>query len=164
MLRIVEFPDDSKIKTIDDCAFSFSNIEEIIFPSKDIELKEEWCQGTYKLNKITISPDNPYFQFYDNKLLIKKSTNEQENYYNLVFCSRNVKNITIPNFIEQICPYSFNGGFKLHQVDFHNDSRLKTIDYYAFLNSLNNIIKIPPQLLTMGQVSFSFCFCLRRIV
>lgn len=54
------------------------------------ESKEGWCNHPSELTKDDESPNNQYFKIYENKLIIGKSSIEDEN-YKLVFCCRDVE-------------------------------------------------------------------------
>ena len=72
-------------------------------------------------------------------MIIGKTNIDQDNYDCLVFCARDITNITIPNFIEHICSYSFDGCKQLDVFEFENDSKLQTIDKDIFaLSSLTH--------------------------
>lgn len=103
----IQFSDDSELKMIESESFDGSIIESITIPPKLKEFKEGWCINLNNLNIINISPMNPYFSVYEDKLIIGKKSIEQQNYDHLVFCARNVKTVKIPKFIKHICSYSF---------------------------------------------------------
>ena len=72
-IKTIKFVENSAVRTIYPDAFSFSNIEEIYFPSSLIDLEEGWCFGTEKLTKIITSPSNDQFIFKDNIYLLGKT-------------------------------------------------------------------------------------------
>ena len=74
----VKFEEDSAVSTFHRYALSHSNIEEIYFPESLIELKDGWCDSTPKLRRIIISPTNGQFIFKEEKYLIGKS-NQNDN-------------------------------------------------------------------------------------
>ena len=163
-LEIVEIPNDSKLRTIEKEAFSFSAIESIAIPSELIELKEGWCVYTANLTKIEVSQQNRRYRCYEDKMIIGKTNIDQDNYDCLVFCVRDITNITIPNFIEHICSYSFDGCKQLDVFEFENDSKLQTIDIRAFLNSSILNITIPSSVTFIGEKAFYNCDELEWIV
>ena len=103
----IQFPPNSKIRTIEKDSFNASSIKNLTIPSSLTELKDGWCSNTSNLNKIEISPNNPRYQLYDNKFIIGKKLTENENFDVLVFCIRNIKSVKIPKFIEIIGPFDF---------------------------------------------------------
>ena len=116
------------------------------------------------MNKINVSPNNPYFKTYDDKFIIGKSFINQENYDKLIFCVRDIEFVNIPNFIEHICSAAFNCCKKLRNVEFSNDSKLKTIELGAFNSSGIESIIIPSSVTYIGSHSFSSCKNLRKVV
>lgn len=68
-----------------------------------MELKTSWCNKTSRLTKIEMHPYNPRYRLSnDNKMIIEKSSIENEYLYVIVFVARDAENITIPNFIKHI--------------------------------------------------------------
>ena len=103
-LSRIEILKDSKLEVIGSNSFYNTKIESIFLPSNLFKLQQRWCIKTNKLNEIIIDQRNKYFSFVDNKLLLSKSSPEKEKFDILVFCARNVKNVTIPDYIEIIEP------------------------------------------------------------
>ena len=162
-VKSIQFKNDSEIRSFEKNAFYGSLIESITIPSKVIELKEGWCSDTPKLISIKVSPDNAYYQIYEDKFIIGKTRVEQNHYDKLVFCNRNIENVQIPNFIEHICSASFYGCTKLQQIEIPNDSKLQTIDDYAFSYSQIKSITIPSTLTKIGDSAFYECSALKRV-
>ena len=160
-LRQIEIPDDSKLQTIDSNAL-FDVIENLTIPSGLVDLREDWCSLTERLTTIRISPNNPRYRLYENKMIIGKTNIEQSNYDCLIFCVRDAKRIQIPSFIEHICSSSFNFCNQLETIDFTSDSRLKTIDRNAFANSSIKKIAIPSSVTSIGYRAFMSCRNLQR--
>ena len=96
-------------------------------------------------------------------MIIGKTNIDQENYDCLVFCVRDDIPIKIPNFIEHICPYAFDGCTKLQQVDISDESKLRIIDNNAFSRSSIKSIKITSQVTRIGENAFSSCLNLKFI-
>ena len=115
------------------------------------------------MNKIIVSQDNPRYFCLDDKMIIGKSSIKQNNYNQLIFCVRNVKTITIPDYIEHICPYAFNNCSKLKTIQFSYHSKLQVIDVGAFkLSSIENI-NIPSSVTQICENAFLECFKLKKI-
>ena len=155
--EIIEIPNDSKLQTIDKKAFSNSTIESIKIPSELVNLKKGWCYGISKLTKIIVSPNNPRYCLYDDNMILGKMNNESNNYENLIFCSRNIKHIKLPNFIKHIISCSFEFCKQLEVIEFPNDSKLETIDKYAFCYTKIKSIKIPSSVKLIGEGVFGGC-------
>lgn len=94
---------------------------------------------------------------------MKKSKIEGENYDLLVFCVRNIEKVTIPSFIEHICPYAFDQCQQLKQVEFEPNSKLKIIDHSAFHSTNIEKISILSTVTTIGKYSFFGCEKLQQI-
>ena len=52
--------------------------------------------------------ENPRFKSIDDKIVIAKSSINNDNYDFVTFAVRNIKNVTIPNHIKMIGMYSFS--------------------------------------------------------
>ena len=151
----IEFQSDSKLQIIED-AFNSTNIESFSIPSNLIEFKDGWCFGLTKLKEIEISPDNQRYKVYEDKLIIEKSSIEHENYDCLVF--RDIKTAMIPNFIEHIYSFAFEECFDLKTIEIPADSKLKTIDDFAFNNASIERVVIPSQVEQIGEGAFHSCY------
>ena len=161
-LKHIEVPSDSKLHSIGSFAFENVAIEKFEIPSKLVELKIGWCKDTKNLTKISVSSLNPYFKVYKNKFIIGKSSIEKDFFDQLIFCVRNVKKVTIPNFIEHICPYAFNS-CRTERVEFTDDTKLQIIDDFAFSYSSIKCIRIPSKVTKIGECTFETCRDLRKI-
>ena len=157
-LRTIEIPSNSELQSIDTAAFDGTSIEQIEIPNSLIDLKEGWCCNAIKLTKINVSKNNPRYISYCDKMIIGKSSIESENNYDvLVFCSRNVKTIEIPNFIKTIGPYAFERCFQLSVVKIINNTNLQKIDKFAFLGTKIENFTIPSQVNQILENAFSNC-------
>lgn len=161
-IKSLNFTPDSRLQTIETDAFCRTSIESLTIPSQVAELKEGWCNRTSKLTNINVSPNNQYFKTYENHLIIGKNKIEITNFDCLVFCVRNIKTITIPNFIRHICPYAFNG-CELITIEFSKDLKLQIIDSNAFRNTSLTTISIPSQVIEIKKFAFFCCHQLQRI-
>ena len=156
-------PINSKLQTIESNSFSMSSIESFVIPETLVDLKDGWCSSLRDLHKIIVSPKNPRYYKYDDKMIIGKSSIDKNNYDMLVFCSRNVKKAKIPDFIEIISSYAFEFCNQLQSIEFSTDSKLQIIEKNAFhLTSLNKIM-IPRHINKIGNNAFSYCINLRKI-
>lgn len=139
-----------------DMLYNISSVTHIILPSSVKELEEGWCCGASDLIEVKISPDNPYYKLYDNKLVLGKSNKEQENFNVLVFCPRNVKTLTLPDFIEIIDPFAFEGCFRLRKLIIQIESKLRIIKKYALSHTSIKSITFPSQLIDVEE---GWCRC-----
>lgn len=163
IVKCIEFPPDSEIRTIEKDSFSNSEIESIFIPAKLVELEEGWCCATPKLTSVRISSDNKRYSIYDDKFIIGKSTLDKSNHDVLVFCVRNVEKVTIPSFIETIGPYAFNECHDLKKVEILPDSKLKIIDCHAFCNCSIQSFYVPHHVTHINECAFSSCNNLSQI-
>ena len=145
-LTKIEIPKNSKLQTIGSSAFSNSKIEEIYFPTNLKELKEGWCNETKELTKIIISPSNKQFIFKDNKYLLGKNDENNNEFDILLFASRDIKEIFIPPDIQIISSYAFENCENLTKIEIPKNSKLQTIGSSAFSNSKIEEIYFPTNL------------------
>ena len=127
------------------------------------ELKEGWCSSTANLNKIIISPSNSQFKIQDNKYLIGKSDPNKEEFDNLLFVYKDIKEISIPSNIKIISSYAFEYCFYLTKVEIPTNSNLHTIEKCAFSNTILQEIFIPMSVLTICENAFSYSNDLTKI-
>ena len=163
LLTKVNIPENSKLKSIEEDAFDQSSIKSLVIPSSVIELKEGWCKNTPNLTDINVSPNNKFFSIYDNKFIIGKSFVENSQFDILVFCNRDVKEVTIPSFIKKIGPYAFHNCKNIKKVTFSENSDLRLIEKCAFANSSIEEILIPPKIIKIGEKCFLNCIYLKKI-
>ena len=156
-IKSISFADDSELRIIEKDAISCSLIQSISLPSSLVELKDEWCNMTPNLNQISISSDNPYYKTYEDKFIIGKSTNQQENFDVLVFCVRNIQNVKIPDFIKIIGQYAFNCCYRIQKPEISNESKLQIIEKDAFSYSSVYRFTIPSKITKIGGNAFSSC-------
>ena len=162
-LRTLKFSEDSAVKTIYRNSL-YLRLEEIYFPSSLKELKKGWCYGAKNLTKITISPKIDHFAFKNNKYLIGKSDENNDEFDILLFASRDIDEIVIPSSIKIISSYAFKDCDKLTKVEFETNSNLQIIESYAFDCYNLTEFKIPPNsnLQKIGKFSFC-CFKIKEI-
>mgnify|MGYP002472169943 CR=1 FL=1 len=87
-------------------------------------------------------------------MIICKTSETNENYDKIIFCRRDIKEITIPSFIKTIGSYSFSGCQQLQQNDISSNSELQTIEKYAFASSSIENIFIPSHATKMCEIIF----------
>lgn len=150
-LREIEIPENSNLQTIGMHGISCSSIESLTIPSSLVELKKGWCYDTEYLTEIYVSQNNKYYKLYDEILLIKKSSIEQENYDVLAFCNRSAMNVKIPSFIKRIEKYAFNYCKMMIKFEIPNDSELQIIENKAFSKSSIDSLYIPSNLIDLNE-------------
>ena len=184
-LQQIEFSKDSKLQTIGEDAFKETLIESIKIPSGVTDLNEDCFFGASKLKNVSIDSSNPRYCLYDEKMVIGKSSIESNDYDCLVFCPRNIKNVTIPKFIKQICSnafykssieritipsevtiigkYAFSNCRQLRQIEFEKNSKLQILDEMSFVEASIDSIIIPSNVRKIGKNAFLFCDNLKTI-
>lgn len=134
-LQEIQIPPDSELQIIKSGSLSESYIRSISVLPKNIQLEKGWCKDTGSLTSIKIDENHPLYKSYENTFIIGKSSIKQKNYDVLVFCNRDVKQVTIPSFIKFIDAFSFEQCKSLEKVIIPEDSKLEIIDAFAFANS-----------------------------
>ena len=162
-LRRIDIPSNSELQTIESGAFNWSSISSIFIPASLIDLKERWCINTHKLTTVKVDPRNSRYLNYEDEMIICKRTETNENYDKIVFCRRDIKEITIPSFIKIIGSYSFEGCKQLQRLDIPSNSELQTIEREAFSSSSISSIFIPPHVTKICEDAFSYCEQLQRL-
>ena len=122
------------------------------------------------LRELKIHPNNRYFKNYeeDERYVLGKGDKNSDIFDTLVFVSRNIKNIVIPNCVKiigkQACSYSdvesllvtsqvtliddeaFRSCFNLETVEFAPDSQLEIIGFSSFVFTKIEHITFPSHL------------------
>ena len=159
----IEIPTNSNLQTIESNSFALSKIEEIYFPASLKELKEGWCEGADNLRKIIISPSNGQFKFVDDKYLIGKSDENNDEFDTLLFVPRNIEEFSIPSNIKIISSYAFHDCFNIKKIEIPSNSNLQTIGKCAFSRSNIESFFIPPKVSKICESAFEFCKNLTKI-
>ena len=68
--KSIEFPEDSKLQTIEPCSLYGNSIETITFPPELIDLKDFWCIGLGSIYSVSVSPLNKKYCSYNNNEMI----------------------------------------------------------------------------------------------
>lgn len=159
VLKTISFK-NSNLQKICESTFAYSGIETLTIPRNVCCLENAWCYRTYNLNDVNISPENEYFQKYDNKMIIGKKSNNKSVLY---FAPRNINSITIPSFIKHIEECSFEFCKQLTKVDFEENSQLSIINSDAFSCTHLYDFTFPSSVLNIGNNAFNCCNFLTRV-
>ena len=145
MLKDVMFPERSSLRSIGASSFCNTSLKSIFIPSNVDDLKDGWCYKTCFLHNVVISQANKQYKNADenSQLIVGKNRNTSNCYENLIFASRNVSQVTIPEYVKNIKPYAFDNCKDLKSIDISEDSNLKNIDTYSFYSSSIESIVIP---------------------
>lgn len=163
-LKSFNFSENSKLMSIGEFAFFDAPLKELSIPSSLVELKEGWCGQNFKLKKISVMPNNQYFKFIDDSILVEKSSQESEIYDVLIFARKDVKKVTIPSFIKRIANNAFEDCSSLKYVTFSEGSQLLSIGKNAFKSSAIKNISIPSNVIRIEESAFNSCRNLKKTI
>ncbi|KAK8865151.1 hypothetical protein M9Y10_010685 [Tritrichomonas musculus] len=161
-LKELKFSEDSELKKIESFAFLSSSIESFTIPPKVSELENDWFFPS-KLSKVKVMPNNQHFKLIDGNLIVGKTSIESDKFDALVFAYRNIRSITIPHHITQICEGAFGNCEKLQKIEIPSNSQLKRIDRYAFHYCPIVSIYIPPNVTRIDEPFLNYCYHLKII-
>ena len=156
-LEKIDIPKDSELRFIGKFAFFNTYFNKIFIPSKVEELEDAWCAGTGCLSKIEISPENKYFKYANNQIIVGKTKQDQKYYEDVIFANRNIFAAKIPKYIKRIKSFSFEKCFNIQEIEFEENSELKIIVENAFSSSNINRITIPINVCEIGICAFYEC-------
>ncbi|KAK8871513.1 hypothetical protein M9Y10_007242 [Tritrichomonas musculus] len=139
-LSKVEIESDSKLRIIDENAFSFSAIKSIIFPSKLTHIGESAFESCKLLNRIEFRKDSE-LQFIGD----------------CAFKETSIEKITIPVQLKIINSYAFYNCSNLHKFVITEKSKLEILGKEAFSNTSIKSFYIPNHVMKIEDCAFSFC-------
>ncbi|KAK8849967.1 hypothetical protein M9Y10_018560 [Tritrichomonas musculus] len=158
-LKIIEFTSDSNLILIEKNAFTTCSIEQITIPSS-ARLEEGWCNCISNLTNVIISPESEFYDYLDEN---KKIIYDKEK-LEIVFASRDIKEVNIPYYIKRICESAFANCELLEKVEIPEDSELVSIGKAAFNGTLISEISIPNHVKKIESSTFSECDCLETVI
>ena len=126
-------------------------------------MKKGWCSGTEKLTRIIISPFNGQFIFKEDKYLIGKSNQNNDEFNQFLFVQNNIKEISILPSVTKICECAFSNCNNLGKVEIPKNSNLQTIEKNAFMFSNIEEISIPHGVAKIYESAFSYYQNLRKV-
>lgn len=130
-------------------------------PPNLAELRSGWRNSTPNLTKIEVMPSNHHFIFVDNKVVLGKSKKQSHDV--LVFARRDIEAFTVPSFIKRIDRCAFQSCTKPKNVNFSDDSKLKSIENNAFECVSIESISIPHHVTYIGECAFASTAELRSV-
>lgn len=126
-LESVIFEENGSLEIIGQCAFLGCPLKSIIIPSSVRIINDDAFHDCSKLESVV-------FEENSNLTKINKS----------VFCGCNrLKSIMIPASVESLSRSAFRDCKNLESVAFEEDSYINEIDYFAFRNSKNTVLRLP---------------------
>ena len=142
---------------------NFTNITTLHISESITDLGICWCSDVKSLVNITVSPDNKYFKYVDNKILVGKVLYDNLPKDVIFFARRDVEEINIPSYIHCIHDCSFQWCQKLKKVNFSRDSQLQIIQKCAFEYSGLESICIPAKVSSISTEAFKECRNLKTV-
>lgn len=163
LIESIEIQENSELKTIEKFAFFQSSIESLTIPQSLVDLRSSWPSNTLRLKSVNVHPNNQRYMKYGDNLIIGKSSIENDGYDVLIFCNRNAKKVTIPNFIRTIDNCAFQFCSSLRSVEIQDDSQLCEIGKESFAYTAIESFTIPSHLTKIGERAFNRCIRLQKI-
>lgn len=150
------FPDDSSVTTIESFAFTNSAIQKIKLPASVNSIDIKCFERADDLVEIEMSDANLNYKYVDDKYLVQKSEDNDDEYI-LIFARRDLETAIIPKDIVKIASKAFYHCTELKTVTFDPDGCiLKEIGKRAF-NLCKKLDKIQPFPATL-QIIGPYCF------
>ena len=157
-LSTVVFPKDSELQVIEEDSFSATKIDSITIPSKVVEFNTFWNRRSTCLSEIKVDPENTHYKsICDNKVILSKLSPESENFDCVLFATRNLLNVTIPNYVRVIGNNAFADSPNLKNIVFEEGSQLQSIGKNGFIGTKIEKIKIPSSCKVIGSDAFGNC-------
>ena len=156
-LTKVIISENSKLQIIGKKAFQGTAIKNFFIPANIVELKDGCFDYTTSLKEIKVSPKNKNYKNIENNLIVCKTDLKSDIYDYLLFCKRDIANITIPSYIKRIGKYSFHNCKYISHISFPQNSELEIIDDFAFYSSSILSFSIPKNVKTISRFSFDKC-------
>lgn len=155
----VIFSENSKLRIIERKSFSSSkNIQKLVLPSSVENIDSSNFDGLDSLFEVRISPNNNFYSIFEDKILLTKSNKNSQIFDCIVFCRRDIEELSIPSFIKKISEYSFYGCKKLKSLKFDESSSLEKIGRNAFMGcySLCKLV-VPSSVSDIDDKAFYAC-------
>ena len=135
------FESNSKLNSIGQNAFQYTNLTNFYLPPNLCILEEGWCSQMHLLTDIELAKQNQLFEYINNEYLIRKSDKCDEKV--LLFVKRNIVNSIVPSCVTKIGSFSFSNCESLKTIKFNEDSKLKTISKCAFYQTKIESLSLP---------------------
>ena len=162
-LESLDFGEESELLSFGKCAFASTALKKITIPPKFNDFQKGWCQETYHLNEVEISPQNKLFSLYDDEIILGKIDPNSEIYDSLIFAPRDIIKIKIPSFIKRINSFAFDECEYLKSVKFEGNSQLISIGKCAFFSTRISKIFIPNHVNQIEKSAFDDCSNLKTV-
>lgn len=136
--------ENSELKTIEEEAFSNSQMNSLTLPSDVVGFDKDWRANLEFLNEINAVQKENKFICFDGTFLLKKSDIKSDIFDILLFAGRSLDIAVVPSHIERISSSAFNMCSDLAGIEYNDDSELEVIDSAAVAESSIKSIVIPP--------------------
>lgn len=154
-LSKIDILPDSQLRSFCKDCFSYTLITSLFIPSQLAKLEDGWCETSSQELIVAISPENKFFKSIENdKLIVGKSNNENDDYDSLYMVNSNADEVSIPSYIKYIKPYAFFNCPHLNKIEFQSDSQLTTIEAFGFTNSNLHDIVLPKSVQNICENAF----------
>ena len=154
LLKNIEIPTNSQLQKLGTCALTQSQIEDLFIPSHFCELEKGWCTEANYLKNITISQENKKFIFIDDQILYSKSDINSNNYNVIEYVVPSIRKVVIPSYVTKIGSCAFSNCLKVVSFEIQKNSQVKEIDKLGFAKIPIKKIRIPSNLITIGEYAF----------
>lgn len=153
IIKSINFPEDSEVECFEKNSFHCFSLNQLNFPPKLKELQIGWCEGMPKFVDITISRNNPNYQWHNDDFILGKLEGGDE--FNVIrYAKISLQRVSIPSFVKRIDQFAFSNYRTNCPIDFAPNSQLEKICDFAFLCSFIREIEIPSHVKEIGVGSF----------
>lgn len=159
-LKRIDFSKHSKVEKIADYGFQNSSLESIKIPKSVINIDTNAFSGATELKHVFLSPQNKTFSFFNDQILVAKSSQENENYDTIIFIRPDSEKVFIPSFIYDL---DFKLLKSIKKITFSADIDIYSIPDEAFSESLIEEITIPNSVVCIESKAFFRCYNLKFV-
>lgn len=138
--------------------FHGCSIDNLTIPCNVKYLQPNWYDGVnIDSFNVSISPENHNLLFLNEKIIIGKTDQNNDNYDVILFACRDIEEENIPDYVKKIGPYAFSKCKQLRTIHFSENSQLSEICEGAFDQSSLKNITIPSHIQIIPNNAFSNC-------
>ena len=153
-INYLKFDENSEIDSFNEI-FDSTRIQKLEFPPKLKYLGGDFAFSVYGLEEIEISPKNENFIYYENKLLLGKSTISSVSFDELCYISEDIEEVIVPPQVKVIGSWIFYNRKKLKSVIFTEDSKLEKLYSFCISNPAIERLVMPSNIEYIDNTCFS---------